>query len=130
MLRITPFYAGRPGYMWGPNGEDPTRCRDLAVWPGQAPIACATGGLCLGFLTLVLDILQLKNCTKLFRQTLPAFNARWCKKRRYTNVFCFSLKIARLKLTPGVWYLRVISLSEAYFCGVSEALSLWVDTLE
>ena len=85
------------------------RCGDLAVWRDQAVAASAPGARCLGALSLVRDTLELNYCTKLFRQTIHALSTRSCKTRRYTNVICCSFKIPPSKLSPGVWYPRVIS---------------------
>ena len=82
---------------------------DLAVWPHQAATTSAPGAPCLGGLSLFRDTLEFNYCTKLFHQTVHALSAKLCKMRRYTNVVCCSLKIPPSKLSPGVWYPRVIS---------------------
>ena len=64
---------------------------------------------CLGVLSLVRDTLELKQCTESFQQTVNALSAKLCKTRHSTNVVCCSLKIPPSKLSPSVWYPRIIS---------------------
>ena len=90
------------------GGEHVTRRGDLEVRLDQVAAASAPGPPCLG-VSLVHDTLELNYCTKLFHQTVHALSGRSCKTRPYTNVVCCSLKIPPLKLSPGVWYPRVIS---------------------
>ena len=79
------------------------------MWPDQAAAASTPGAPCLGVLSEIRDTLALNYCTKWFHETVHALSAKSCKTRHYTNVVCCSLKILPSKLSPGVWYPRVIS---------------------
>ena len=97
----------------GPKGGAPNAARarrgDLAVWPDQAAATSTLGAPCLGVLSLVRDTFELNYCTHLLHQTVHALSARSCKTRGYTNAVCCYLKIPPSKISPSMWYARVIS---------------------